>query len=204
VVNIDPAKTVKLAAKGSIDILNRDTTSVVYTPKLTNITGTITAAEVAGSAANLFTADLDEDTGKIIVKAKSDAALVTRYNYSIKLKLTLDNVYTLTTDNVKLKVTQSKPTLTVSPKQAVMSNNMESAAAVEITAKNKDGSSVATDSITLTNMTDVFEYTGGVLTLKKRGAVAKGKTYTLKFEVKYTGCADNEKPAAVTLKVKIK
>jgi hypothetical protein len=205
VVDIDATKTVKLSAKGSIDVLNRDTTSVVYTPKLSNITGEIKKAEVAGSAANLFTADLDEDTGKITVKAKSDAALVTKYNYSIKLKLTLDNGNTLTTDNVKLKVTQSKPTVTVSPKQAVLSNNTtQSAVAVDITAKNKVGSTVQTESIKLSNMTDVFEYADGVLTLKNRGAVAKGKTYTLKFEVRYVGSADNEKPATVTLKVKIK
>jgi hypothetical protein len=81
----------------------------------------------------------------------------------------------------------------------------QSAVAVAFTAKNKNGSQVDIQSIKLSNMTDVFEYTDdGKLILMKRGAVAKGKTYTLKFEVRYAGCADNEKPATVTLKVKIK
>jgi hypothetical protein len=204
IVDQAPERTVKVSAKGSIDVLNRDTTSVVCTPKLKNITGEIEDVSLAGSAAHLFRAELDD--GRVIVSAKSDAALVTKYNYRIKLKLTLDTGYVLTTGDVKLKVTQSKPKVTVSPKQAVVFNcAAQSQTTVLINAQNKDGTPVTAESIVLTNMTDVFSYdaVGQTLTLKDRGAVAKGKTCTLKFELRYAGCADNEKPVTVSCKVKV-
>jgi hypothetical protein len=212
VVDEVPAKLVKLTAKGSIDVLNRDTTEVVYTPKLGNVTGQISDVALTGSAAHLFNAELRED-GKIAVTAKADAELITKYDYSIRMELTLDNGYeecTITTGSVKLKVTQSKPKVTASPKLAVVFNNVsDSAADISITAQNKNGTSVAIESVKLTNFNDVFSYEkgeddeDGKLILKDRGKVVKGKTYTLKLEVRFKDDADNEKVTVVSYKVKV-
>ena len=77
------------------------------------------------------------------------------------------------------------------------------AVAVAINATNKDGTAVGIEKIELSNLTDAFTYADGKLVLTDRGAVAKGKTYTLKFNVYFEGHADSEKPTAVTYKVKV-
>lgn len=206
IVNTEMEKTVKLAGKGTIDILNRNTTSIVYTPKLSGITGNITGVALTGRSSHLFDACLEED-GKIVVTAKENAAFVTKYAYGVKMQLTFDNGYEtcqITTNEVKIKVTQSKPKLTVIPKQAVMFNMVtDNTVQVMIQAQNKDKTQVAIESVTLTNFTDVFAYEDGQLKLMNRGTVVRGKTYSLKFAVRYEGCADNEKLPIVTYKVKM-
>ena len=209
VVNVAAEKTVKLSAKGSIDVLNRDTTAILYTPKLTNITGNITDVKLTGRSSHLFKAELVDGKIKVTVKGDSKEAqnaikLVTKYNYGVKMQLALDNGCKIVTNEVKIKLKQSKPKVTVTPKQAAMFNNVnENTVAVAISAANKDGSVVDIEKIELTNFTDAFSYENGELVLKDRGAVKKGKTYSLKFNVYFEGCADSEKATTVTYKVKV-
>ena len=214
-MDVAPEKTVKLSKSGNIDVLNRDTTSIVYKPKLTNITGQITDVVLTGRSAHLFKAELENGNIKVTVRgndkdAQNAVNLVTKYNYGISLKLTLDSgkdTYQVVTGEQKFKLTQSKPKLTVVPKQAVMFNTVNNnKVPVEITAANKDGSQVVIDRIELTNFTNAFAYdkASGILSLTGRGEVVKGKTYKLKFNVYYEGCVDSEKPVSVTYKVTVK
>ena len=202
IVDKAPQACVTLSAKGSIDVLNRDTTQIVYTPKISNMSGTIKEVQLKGNAANLFEAELED--GKIVLKAKPDANLITKYNYELKMQLTMDNGNVFDAKVVKVKLTQSKPKTTVNPKQGTIFNNVKkNTIPFEITATNKDGSKVNIKSIKLVNFKNVFSYEDGKITLENRGKVAKGKTYSLKFEVRYEGCADNEKATTITYKVKV-
>ena len=121
------------------------------------------------------------------------------------MQITLTNGCKFTTNEMKIKLTQSKPKVTVTPKQNVMFNTVNNHSVdLAITAANKDGSPVNINAIYLTNYTDAFAYADGKLILKDKSAVAKGKTYKLKFAVYYAGCVDSEKPATVTYKVTVK
>lgn len=214
VVDVVAQKTVKLAAKGKIDVLNRDTTKVVYTPKYSNVSGEVATVKLTGRSSHLFDAKVVD--GKIVLtvacgeetchdencqnKEHLDAVkLVTKYNYGVKMQITLTNGCKFVTNEMKIKLTQSKPKVTVAPKQNVMFNTVDDhSVAVTFNAATAD-----IDRIELTNFTNVFAYEGGNLVLKDKGAVAKGKTYTLKFNVYFEGCVDSEKPVSVSYKVKV-
>ena len=214
IVDVTPEKTVKLSKSGNIDVLNRDTTCMVYKPKLSNITGNITDVSLTGRSAHLFEAKLVDGNIKVTVKGDSKEAqnavsLVTKYNYGIKFRLTLDNgedTYKVVTTEQKFKLIQSKPKVTVLPKQTVMFNTVDNNQAVAaFRAANKDGSAVVINRIELKNFTNAFAYDkdSGILSLKGRGEVVKGKTYSLKFNVYCDGCTDSAKPITVTYKVKV-
>ncbi len=202
IVDKEPQKCVALSAKGSIDVLNRGTTQIVYTPKISNMSGSITAVKLKGNAANLFEVALED--GKIVLKAKSGANLITKFNYELQMQITMDNGNVFDAKAVKVKLSQSKPKTSLNPKHGAIFNNInKNTIPFEITATNKDGSKVEIKSISLTNFNDIFSYEGGMITLENRGKVVKGKTYSLKFEVRYEGCTDNEKATTITYKVKV-
>ena len=214
IVDVAPEKTVKLTKSGNIDVLNRDTTKLIYKPKLSNITGNITDVSLAGRSAHLFDAKLVNGNIEVTVKGGDKAAqdavnLITKYNYGIKFRLTLENeegTYKVLTTEQKFKLTQSKPKVTVSPKQSTMFNTVNNNQVyVAFKAANKNGSEVVINRIELTNFNNAFAYDmeTGILSLTGRGDVVKGKSYSLKFNVYCDGYADNEKPITVTYKVKV-
>ena len=71
IVDVVPEKTVTLKQSGSIDVLNRDTTALMYTPKLKNITGEIVDVKLTGRAAHLFKAELEDGKIKVTVKGNN-------------------------------------------------------------------------------------------------------------------------------------
>lgn len=213
IVDVVPEKTVTLKQSGSIDVLNRDTTALMYTPKLKNITGEIVDVKLTGRAAHLFKAELEDGKIKVTVKGnnkeeQNKVNLVTKYNYRVNMQLTIANgesTCTVVTNEVKFKLNQSKPKLAALPKNAVIFNMVEgNTVPLTISATNKDGTAVAVKEVELTNFTNAFAYEDGELKLINRGKVVKGKTYSLKLKVYYEGCADSEKAATVTYKVKVK
>ncbi len=214
IVNQTPEKTVKLSKSGNIDVLNRDTTSIVYSPKLTNITGTVTDVALTGRSSHLFKAELVDGKIQLSVRgndidAQNAVRLITKYNYGVAFKLTLSNgfnTYVVDTGLQQFKLTQSKPKVTVVPKQTIMYNTVnKNMVSVAFNAANKDGSAVTIDRVELINFNNAFAYDKetNTLALTGRGEVVKGKTYSLKFNVYCDGYADNEKPVTVTYKVKV-
>ena len=202
VVDKAPASCVKLSAKGSIDILNRDTTQIIYTAKMSNMTGNIESVYLAGMAASSFEAEVID--GKIHLKAKEDASLITKYNYVLQMHLILDNGNVVKTKEVKVKVTQSKPKTVLSSKQGTIFAMVENhGIPFSVTAVHKDGSNAEIRSVELVGFEDVFSYENGLITLKDRSKAVSGKTYALKFAVRYQQSADNENAAMVTYKVKV-
>lgn len=212
IVDTEQNKAVTLKQSGSIDVLNRDTTAVIYTPKLSGITGKITGVKLTGRAAHLFKAELENGNIKVTVKGGSKEEqnkvnLITKYNYRMNLQLTVSNgknSCTIVTNEVKLKLNQSKPKLSVTPKNAVVFHTSNNSIPLSFNAVNKDGSKVAVREAELTNFTDIFAYEGGELKLVNRGKAVKGKTYSLKLNVYYEGGVDSEKAVSATYKVKVK
>ena len=76
---------------------------------------------------------------------------------------------------------------------------------LKFTVTNSVGEMLAIDDIVLTNYQGEFEYDAqeGKLYHRPGGQTARGKTYTLKFNLYLSQRGDNEKPVVVSYKVKI-
>lgn len=108
--------TVKLSAKGKLDVLN-PASEIVYTPKLTNATGTITDVRLEGQDANLFNAEVVD--GLVHLKlAKSGENYSTRKTYKVTPVVTLLDK-DITAPTLSIKVTQSALKLAKLPNRTV-------------------------------------------------------------------------------------
>lgn len=114
-------QSLKVTAKGSIDVLNREGTFISYTPKISNLTGTVVDGRLEGRDANLF--DCSFEDGKLIVKAGEGRKYSTKITYEVHTVFRVQTEdwrnYEVSSDNdakakpFKIKVKQGKPKLTV-------------------------------------------------------------------------------------------
>lgn len=193
--------TVKLSAKGKIDVLDRSNTSILYIPKLSEVSGTVKKVSLKGAYASKFHAVVVDDT--ISLTAKNDVEFSTQDIYKIAVVLTLENGCELTSPIMNVKVTQSKPALTTSASKVTMYRKVPDYSRGYI-VKPKVKNFVIED-IILTNYTDDFTFDAGtnMLTLKE-GTTLKAGTYKLKFKVCFRGEAMNTKDITTTLNVVVK
>lgn len=112
----DKKPTVKLSAKGKLDVLN-PASEIVYTPKLTNATGTITDVRLEGQDANLFNAEVVD--GLVHLKlAKSGENYATKKTYKVMPVVTLLGK-DIAAPTLSIKVTQSALKLAKLPNRTV-------------------------------------------------------------------------------------
>ena len=112
----DKKPTVKLSAKGKLDVLN-PASEIVYTPKLTNATGTITDVRLEGQDANLFNAEVVD--GLVHLKlAKSGENYATKKTYKVTPVVTLLGK-DIAAPTLSIKVTQSALKLAKLPNRTV-------------------------------------------------------------------------------------
>ena len=112
----DKKPTVKLTAKGKMDVLN-PASKIVYTPKLSNATGTITDVRLEGQDANLFNAEVVD--GLVHLKlAKSGENYATKKTYKVTPVVTLLGK-DITAPTLSIKVTQSTLKLAKLPNRTV-------------------------------------------------------------------------------------
>ena len=112
----DKKPTVKLSAKGKLDVLNPES-EIVYTPKLANATGTITDVRLEGQDANLFNAEVVD--GLVHLKlAKSGENYATKKTYKVIPVVTLLGK-DITAPTLRIKVTQSALKLAKLPNRTV-------------------------------------------------------------------------------------
>lgn len=112
----DKKPTVKLSAKGKLDVLN-PASEIVYTPKLTNATGTITDVRLEGQDANLFNAEVVD--GLVHLKlAKSGENYATKKTYKVTPVVTLLGK-DITAPTLRIKVAQSALKLAKLPNRTV-------------------------------------------------------------------------------------
>ncbi len=207
-------KAVKISAKGNIDVLNREGTYVTVTPSLKSLNGTITGVRLSGRAAHLFLAECED--GKVFIYAKPNAALITKYNYKVKLDLNIENAagdsIRYMTPEINLKLKQGKPKAAVSPKSLTIYSGTSPAITRRITATLKGRETeLPIENVELLNETDAFQcdYTdagnnGPVITLRNTAETIKGKTYKLQLKVTFRSQADNEKATVIRYSVKVK
>lgn len=114
----EPKAAVKKS--GSIDVLRRDATSIIYTPALKNITGEITDAwivdesgEPGGILNDIFEVNWDGSRAVVRVRRWADIPCA---SYKLKLAFSVNNDYmgrTVYTDVQTIKLAQGKPSVTL-------------------------------------------------------------------------------------------
>lgn len=224
VVNTAPDKAVKISAKGSIDVLNREGSFMTLTPSLKAVNGSFVIprsedkeqdkkVKLRGRDAHLFTAKWDAAGTKIELRAKQGETLVTKYQYSVTPVIELENVNgeseEIQTPAVKFKVKQGSAKITASPKTALMYSGVYNSVEIDMNAVLKGADAPEIENVTLVGNTDAFTYEynkegKGTLTMIRTGRAVKGKTYSLQFQVRLSEQADNVKPITVGYKVKVK
>lgn len=112
----DKKPTVKLSAKGKLDVLN-PASEIIYTPKLTNATGTITDVQLTGEDAKLFNVEVVD--GLVHLKlAKSGENYATKKTYKVTPVVTLLGK-DITGPTLSIRVTQSALKLAKLPNRTV-------------------------------------------------------------------------------------
>ena len=172
IVDSDVSKNIKVTAKGTIDLMDREGTSVTYTPKLTNLSGKITDAWLEGRDASRFDCGgEDEENGyqnwwdgsKLTVKA------ISYVNYSTKETYEVIPVFWVEVENyggyriegkpVTIKVKQGKPKLTAAAAQNntnVIYRNLDNEVEIKLSSiYNKKDVEIA--NVWLASYTDDFQ-----------------------------------------------
>ena len=112
----DKKPTVKLSAKGKLDVLN-PASEIVYTPKLANATGTIESVRLEDADAELFNVEVVD--GLVHLKlAKSGENYATKKTYKVTPVVTLLGK-DITVPTLSIKVTQSALKLAKLPNRTV-------------------------------------------------------------------------------------
>lgn len=218
VVHTAPDKAVKITAKGSIDVLNRDGSFMTLTPILKAVSGEFVIPEsgevkLTGRDAHLFRASWGEDGKTIELRAKRNETLVTKYQYTVTPLLTLRNVSGLTEEitapAVNFKVKQGSAKVSASPKTALMYSGAYNSVGIDMNAALKGADAPEVEQVALTGNTDAFSYEyikdgKGTLTMKNTGRAVKGKSYSLQFKVFFAEQGDNVKPVTVKVTAKVK
>lgn len=226
VVDTAPEEGIKVTSKGSIDVLDRDGTSIVYTPKLGNLTGEITDGWLEGTHQSLFESEFAN--GKLSVRARAGASFVTKYGYKVKARFKVETgesgSYEVVSKELTIKVKQGKPKLTLSADSKLLYRQFNNDIQIDFKAllKKKD---VAISDVSLLNYTndlmlcpngtvtnddgtayDIFydEDTQSIrLSTQNEGKqiLKFGKTWKVKFLIRYRDKAGNVKDAQATYKV---
>ena len=215
VVDVPLQKCLKLQGKGKIDILNREDTAITYTVKTSNLQGTLFYSSLTGADANKFYV-AEAANGKIVVKAKQNAAFSTKVTYKVVPILYFENedgkLIVLKADAQKITVKQGKPKVSITPAdgaQNVLYRDRNNALTLDVKAvlSNKN---VRISKVELTNYTSDlslecnYDLETGVfesITLSQHAEkqiLLSGKTWKLKFNVYFADAAGNEKTTQVT------
>ncbi len=218
VVDVAPEKCMKISKKGSIDLLLRDSTSIAYTPKISNLSGKVIDAHLEGENADMFESYYNEAEGKLIVRAREDSDIPysTKAVYKVRpvfvLRTSAGWEYTVPASVQSVRITQGRPKITLTGnagnvlyRQSTDSLNLNIAAMLKNEA-------VQIRDVRLQNYCDDlnidFDQDAGMITVVPSGDMRQinktGKTWNLKFEVTFTDQAHNSKSTVVTYKAVIK
>ena len=217
IVDEKSAKVTMSSAKGKINLIERSTTSVVYTPKVSGIESSISAVVVTGDNQKFFAASYTDQ--KIEIKAKSNVeGMSSKTTYTVSLLVTLENGYQLTT-SVKIKPINKVPKIVLTPSSGNLYRMNDNRFVTTVSFKNSDLTTSSISSITLDtsdatiakyfslsmgkntdntfNGTLRFALSGGKLTLKK------GK-YKLKCQVDFKDADADVKPTTINVVITVK
>lgn len=201
---------VSVSAKNTIDILDRENTYVKITPKFTNVAKDASISlrnELEGRDADLFEVVHYPDTG---IRLKEGVSVSTKATYMVKVVYDIDSNganITLTSDDIKIKLKPSKATAKITGNGSF--GNKAETRPLEIVLTNSKKQVIDIENLELTNFKKDFKVQYNVVSEKwelifnPTGETARGKSYTLKFNVYPEGASVNDKPIVVNYKINI-
>ncbi len=206
------AKVTLSSAKGKINLVERSTTSVVFTPKVSGIDSPIKSVAVTGDNTKFFTASLNGDN-KIEVKAKTRAVMSSKTTYKVAILATLENGYQIET-TAKVKPVNKLPKVVLSPKEGNLyrtnsnkyitslslegSNlSLNSISDVTLNMKGQDAQNFSLSYDLIRNGTLSFALAGDKLNMKKG-------TYKLTCQVYFKDADAQAKPATVNVTITVR
>ena len=86
----DKAKVTLTSPKGKINLIDRENTSVIYTPKVSGIDSSVKSVSVTGESSEYFTASLNADS-KVEVKIKAGKGMSSKQSYPVTIQSVLQN-----------------------------------------------------------------------------------------------------------------
>lgn len=233
VVDFSDSSSLSVSAKGSIDVLLRDSTSIAYTPKLKNVTGKVEGGYLAGRDGELFDAEFNEEDGKLYVRAKEGFNYSTKAAYKVKAVFWVQTEdyhgFELQSKELTINVKQGKPKVTAALSTGTLYRQIGNGTEVNISAL-LNSKEVAIEEVRLLNYTDDLRldeewYEAGTdeegnayysaynpdkksvfltTTGYSKEILKSGKQWKVNLGVRYRDKAGNEKDATITVKVTVK
>lgn len=139
----DKAKVTLASPKGKINLIDRENTSVVYTPKVSGIDSAVRSVSVVGENAEYFTASLNADN-KVEVKLKTGKGMSSKQSYPLTIQFVLQNGYKVSS-SVKIKPVNTLPKIVFTPAKCNLYRSNSNKYTVSISLKN---SNIDIDNIT--------------------------------------------------------
>jgi len=212
-VDAKAAKVTFSSPKGKINLVERKTTSIVYTPKVSGIESSIKSVNVTGDSNKFFTASLNQDN-KVEVKARTGiAGMSSKTTYNVTILSTLENGYQIET-NVKIKPINKLPKIVLSSKKGTLyrtnsnkcitslslqnsSLDLSSISGITLDAKGSSAEKFSLSNDLIRNGTISFALAGDKLNMKTG-------TYKLTCQVRFKDADADAKPATVNMVITVK
>ncbi len=209
----DKAKVTLTSPKGKINLIDRENTSVIYTPKVSGIDSSVKSVSVTGESSEYFTASLNADS-KVEVKIKAGKGMSSKQSYPVTIQSVLQNGYKISSV-VKIKPVNKLPKIVFTPAKGNLykSNNnkystavslknstinMDKITGIKIDASNKiNANSFLLINNISKNGTVSFNLAGD------RSKIKKGK-YKIKCLVTFRDADPEAKPAVVNMTITVK
>ncbi len=205
----DKEPEVKLSAKGSINILNRDLSGITYTATIKNTDAGIKSVELTDDSVLTFKIAKGNEKTFVLRTLKDAAAIDTKKPYEVKVKLTLSNGAVIKdTKGVTLKVkpTDKLPKVKINaPKKPAVSKAQKNSVAVkldmeagyrlakiELDGKDKEKFAAAI------NGQSAF-----TISLAPVAGEVAPKAYTVKYKLYFEGANTTTKPMTKSIKITV-
>ena len=199
--------------KGKIDVLDEDS-FVEITPKFKNMPTdrdrSIMDVSIAGAGSDKFDLVYYPEDGRAELFLKNGASVSTKDKYEFILTYSMDvgdgNV-TAVSGKVRIPVTQGAVKSRISSKSVYSNMIRTQKEKFDVTLYNKAGYEIDIDKIELVNPNSDFELikegSQYFIGYTPNGAVRKGRSYSLKFNVYPKNKATNTNPVRLTYKVTV-
>lgn len=207
------AKVTLASPKGKINLVDRENTSVIYTPKVSGIDSSVRSVSVVGENADYFTASLNADN-KVEVKLKTGKAMSSKQSYPLTIQSVLQNGYKILS-TVKIKPVNTLPKVVLTPAKCNLyrTNYNKFTTSVSLKNSNIDINKITGIKIDTSNKNNVNNFLvinniskDGTISFNLAGnrtEIKKGQ-YKVKCFVTFRDADPEAKPASVTMTITVK
>lgn len=206
-------KCLTIKKSGSIDILDRENTSVNLTAKANDINGKVVSAWLEGADADFFYGNYE--AGKLVIKAQRHQPMLVDYGYKVQPVFEMEcadgSRYEIRGKVQTIKLKQGKVKLALKPMKNALYRDADNVFLLNVSALSAKKNPVEISDVRLLNynydLGTLFYREDGMLMVSQTGREkiwAKNKTYNLKLEVTFSEQGGNVKSQTVTYKLKVK